>query len=75
MHFLIRPSYRSNLYLLRNMSSAAAIAKLPLRLRELVNGVIKDSSVNSEDKPEVTQWIEKVASGQVGKAEGLKVCL
>lgn len=55
--------------------SSDAIAKLPSPLKELVTAAVADSSVNSETKPEVDEWIEKVASGQVGKAESLKVHL
>jgi len=57
---------------LRRMSSSESIAKLPTPLRDLITKAIKHDSVNSEDKIEVTQWIEKVANGEVGKAEGLK---
>ena len=57
---------------LRPMSSDA-IAKLPSPLKDLVAASVADSSVSSETKPEVNEWIEKVASGQVGKAESLKV--
>jgi hypothetical protein len=59
---------------LRPMSSDA-IAKLPSPLKDLVAASVADSSVSSEAKPEVNEWIEKVASGQVGKAESLKVRL
>ena len=57
---------------LRPMSSNA-IAKLPSPLKDLVTASVADSSVSSETKPEVNKWIEKVASGQFGKAESLKV--
>ena len=53
--------------------SSDAIAKLPSPLKDLVAASVADSSVNSETKPEVDGWIEKVASGQVGKAESLRV--
>jgi hypothetical protein len=53
--------------------SSDAIAKLPSPLKDLVAASVADSSVSSEAKPEVDEWIEKVASGQVGKAESLKV--
>lgn len=53
------------------MSYNEAIAKLPTPLRELVTSAAKDSK---EENPEVAQWIEKVASGEVSKPERLKVC-
>lgn len=59
---------------LRPMSSDA-IAKLPSPLKDLVAASVAESSVNSETKPEVDEWIEKVANGQVGKAESLKVSM
>jgi len=59
---------------LRPMSSDA-IAKLPSPLKDLVAASVADSSVSSETKPEVNEWIEKVAGGHVGKAESLKVRL
>lgn len=52
--------------------SSVAIAKLPSPLKDLVTGSVAHSSVNAETKPEVDEWIEKVANGQVGKAESLK---
>ena len=52
-----------------------AIAKPPSPLRDLVAASVADILVSSETKPEVNEWIEKVASGQVGKAESLKVRL
>jgi aminoacyl tRNA synthase complex-interacting multifunctional protein 1 len=55
--------------------SSDAIAKLPSPLRDLVTASVTDGSVNSKTKPEVDEWIEKVASGQVGKSESLKVRL
>ena len=55
--------------------SSDAIAKLPSPLKDLVAASVADSSVSSETKPEVNEWIEKVAGGHVGKAESLKVCL
>ena len=54
--------------------SSGSIAKLPSPLKDLVVASVADSSVNSEAKAEVDEWIEKVANGQVGKAESLKVC-
>ena len=56
------------------MSAAAAIAKLHSPLKELVAGVADAHHGKSEkDKAEVTEWIENVAAGQVGKPETLKV--
>ena len=63
-----------SLFHLRPMSSDA-IAKLPSLLKDLVAASVADTSASSETKPEVNEWIEKVASGQVGKAESLKVRL
>ncbi|KAF9783319.1 hypothetical protein BJ322DRAFT_1070150 [Thelephora terrestris] len=56
---------------LRPMSSEA-IAKLPSPLKDLVAASVSEASVDSEAKPGVDEWIEKVASGQFGKAESLK---
>jgi len=53
--------------------SSDAIAKLPLPLKDLVTASVADRSGGSEKNPEVDEWIEKVASGQVGKVESLKV--
>jgi len=55
--------------------SSDAISKLPSPLRDLVAASVADSSVISETKPEVNEWIDKVASGQVGQAGSLKVRL
>lgn len=55
--------------------SSDAIAKLPSPLKDLVAASVADSSVSSETKPEVDEWIEKVANGQFGKVESLKVHL
>lgn len=55
--------------------SSGAIAKLPSPLKDLVAASVADSSVNSETKPEVEEWIEKVASGKVGSPESFKVNL
>jgi aminoacyl tRNA synthase complex-interacting multifunctional protein 1 len=57
----------------RSMSYNDSIAKLPTPLRDLVASAIKHHSVNTEEKVEVSQWIDKVAAGEVGKAKGLKV--
>ena len=53
--------------------SSNEIAKLPSPLKNLVAASVTDSSVSSETKPEVNEWIEKVASGQLGKVESLQV--
>ena len=55
--------------------SSDAIAKLPPPLKDLVAAAVADSPGGSKINPEVNEWIEKVASGQVGKAESLKVRL
>lgn len=54
---------------------SGAISKLPSPLKDLVAASVADGSVSSETKPEVNEWIEKVASGQVGQAGSLKVRL
>jgi aminoacyl tRNA synthase complex-interacting multifunctional protein 1 len=55
----------------------SAIAQLSSPLKELVVGATQDGSAdfgkNEKDKAEVSEWIEKVAAGKVGKPEGLKV--
>jgi aminoacyl tRNA synthase complex-interacting multifunctional protein 1 len=55
--------------------SSEAIAKLPSPLKDLVAASVSEASVDSEAKPGVDEWIEKVASGQFGKAESLKASL
>jgi hypothetical protein len=64
--------YLSLLFHLRPMSSDA-ISKLPSPLKDLVVASVTDSSVSSEAKPEVSEWIEKVAGGQFRQAGSLKV--
>ena len=50
------------------------IAKLHSPLKELVSTVADaDYGKSEKDKAEVTEWIEKVAVGEVIKPEGLKV--
>jgi aminoacyl tRNA synthase complex-interacting multifunctional protein 1 len=53
--------------------SSDAISKLPSPLKDLVAASVTDSSVSSETKPEVNEWIDKVANGHVGQAGSLKV--
>ena len=63
-----------HLHIARKMSAAAAIAKLHSPLRELVAGVADAHQGKSEkERAEVSEWIENVAAGQVGKPDGLKV--
>lgn len=61
------------------MSATAALAKLPAPLKDLVAGAAQDGSEafgkSEKDKAEVADWIDKVAHGDVAKAENLKVCL
>ncbi|EIW59492.1 nucleic acid-binding protein [Trametes versicolor FP-101664 SS1] len=58
------------------MSAAAALAKLPSPLRDLVAGAAQDGSEDfgksEKDKAEVAEWIDKVAQGDVAKPESLK---
>lgn len=62
----------------RTMASASAIQKLQSPLKELVLGALPggapDFGVSEKDQAEVQAWIEKVAQGEIGKTEGLKVC-
>ena len=55
----------------------SAVGKLNSPLKELVAGATQDGSAdfgkNEKDKAEVSEWIEKVAAGEVSKPEGLKV--
>ena len=59
------------------MSVQAALAKLAPPLRDLVAAAAQDGSEDfgksEKDKAEVAQWIDKVAQGDVAKAENLKV--
>jgi len=55
--------------------SSDAIAKLPHPFKDLVAVSVADNSVSSGTKPEVDEWIERVASGQIGKAESIKAWL
>lgn len=61
------------------MSAAAALAKLPSPLRDLVAGAAQDGSEDfgksEKDKAEVAEWIDKVAQGDVAKPESLKVSI
>jgi aminoacyl tRNA synthase complex-interacting multifunctional protein 1 len=60
------------------MTSQAAISKLPSPLKELVLSAVKADDgqafgTSEKEKAEVADWIEKVAAGDVAKAETLKV--
>lgn len=69
-----RFSSRLPLHINRNMS---VVAKLSSPLKELVTGATQDGSSdfgkNEKDKAEVSEWIERIASGEAAKAESLKV--
>ncbi|TFY83379.1 hypothetical protein EWM64_g632 [Hericium alpestre] len=58
------------------MSTQAAIAKLQSDVRALVEGAAKAGPLefgkSEKEKAQVSGWIEQVAKGDVGKAEGLK---
>ncbi|KAI1789594.1 nucleic acid-binding protein [Ganoderma leucocontextum] len=58
------------------MSVQAALAKLAPPLRDLVSAAAPDGSESfgksEKDKVEVAQWIDKVAQGDVAKAENLE---
>lgn len=61
------------------MSLQAAIEKLQSPLKELVSSVTNSDQGSStiagrseKDQAEVTGWIEKIAGGEVPKADGLK---
>ncbi|KAI0822254.1 hypothetical protein BC628DRAFT_1327813 [Trametes gibbosa] len=58
------------------MSAAAALAKLPSPLRDLVAAAAQDGSQgfgkSEKDKAEVADWIDKVAQGDVAKPDHLK---
>ena len=59
------------------MSSSAALAKLQDSLRSLVTGSAEEGSPaygkSEKDQAEVADWIEKISTGDVAKAESLKV--
>ena len=63
--------------LTRTMASTTAVAKLPVPLRDLVANAATDGSSDfgksEKDKAEVTEWIEKIAEGEVVKPQNLKV--
>nr|KAH9891619.1 hypothetical protein C8Q73DRAFT_801198 [Cubamyces lactineus] len=58
------------------MSASAALAKLPSPLRDLVAAAAQDGSEDfgrsEKDKAEVTEWIDKVAQGEVAKPDNFK---
>ena len=59
------------------MSAQATLAKLTPLLRDLVSAAALDGSESfgksEKDKVEVAQWIDKIAQGDIAKAENLKV--
>ena len=61
------------------MSSAAAVAKLPESLRNLVTGAVQEGNASSDfgksekDQAEVADWVERIAGGEIAKAENVKV--
>ncbi|KAI0632093.1 hypothetical protein C8Q77DRAFT_1123841 [Trametes polyzona] len=69
-------THRFHLALFRKMSAAAALAKLPSPLRDLVTGAAQDGSEDfgksEKDKAEVAEWINKVAQGDVAKPDNFK---
>ena len=76
----LRPGHRSLLsppVLLRKMSAQATLAKLTPLLRDLVSAAALDGSESfgksEKDKVEVAQWIDKIAQGDIAKAENLEV--
>lgn len=57
------------------MASSSAISKLPSPLRDLVASVKdEDFGTSDKDKAEVSDWISKVAQGDIVKPEAAKVC-
>lgn len=61
------------------MSSHAGLGKLQAPIHDLVIGASKDSDQvfgkSEKDKADVAEWIDKVAQGDVTRAENLNVCL
>jgi aminoacyl tRNA synthase complex-interacting multifunctional protein 1 len=47
--------------------------KLASPLRDLVTGATTELGKSDKDKAEVTEWIEKVAQGDIVKPSGVKV--
>ncbi|KAH9841534.1 uncharacterized protein C8Q71DRAFT_700858 [Rhodofomes roseus] len=58
------------------MASATVLSKLPEPVRDLVANAAVDGSSDfgksEKDKAEVTEWIEKIAQGEVAKPQNLK---
>ncbi|KZT73811.1 nucleic acid-binding protein [Daedalea quercina L-15889] len=58
------------------MASTAALAKLPVALRDLVTNATVDGSSDfgksEKDKAEVTEWIDKIAVGEIVRPQNLK---
>lgn len=60
------------------MASSSVISKLPSPLRDLVASAApkdEDFGTSDKDKAEVSDWISKVAQGDIVKPEAAKVCL
>lgn len=61
------------------MSLPAALAKLQDPLRSLVAGSAEAGAPSygqsEKDQAEVAEWIEKISTGEIVKAETLKVCV
>jgi hypothetical protein len=51
----------------RNMGNMSdpSIAKLPFPLKDLVLGATPDLGKSDQDNTEITEWIEKVAQGDI----------
>lgn len=56
----------------RKMSYEASLAKLASPLKELVSNAQSDTGTSDADKAEVISWIDKVAAGDVAKAENFQ---
>lgn len=58
------------------MSAAASLGKLQAPLRDLVIGATEDGSQDfgksEKEKADIAEWIDKVAQGDITRAENLK---
>ena len=61
------------------MAIAAALGKLPESLNKLIWGALEEGPMSvefgksTEDRTEVAVWLEKVAQGDIAKAEKVNV--
>lgn len=73
----LRLSHRFSPAYTHSMASLGAIQKLQTPLKDLVLGALPDGSpdfgTSEKDKAEVEGWIAKVAQGEIGKVDALKV--